>query len=93
MSNVNLMFMFDDVVVLTLICYTLMCSTCATCVQLWQMSSSNDKILDEEILLELLAMDMWSSLSNTLVRRPMDQTGIQWVEKTLENSNICYDMF
>jgi hypothetical protein len=56
------------------------------------MSSSNDKILDEEILLELLAMDMWSSLSNTLVHRPMDQTGIQWVEKTLENSNICYDM-
>lgn len=34
-----------------------------------------------------------SGSSNTLVQRPMDQNGIQWVWRTLEDSDDCYDIF
>lgn len=57
------------------------------------MSDTDNKVTNEGYLLVLLAMDIWVSSSNTLVRRPMEQIGIQWVERTLENSDDCYNMF
>lgn len=57
------------------------------------MSDTDNKVTNEGYLLALLAMYIWVSSSNTLVRRPMEQIGIQWVERTLENSDDCYNMF
>jgi hypothetical protein len=41
----------------------------------------------------VVALKMWGSSSSGIVRRPMVETCIQWVERTLESSDDCYDMF
>jgi hypothetical protein len=33
------------------------------------------------------------SSASGVARQPMEETGIQWVERTLESSDDCYDMF
>jgi hypothetical protein len=47
----------------------------------------------EELLVALCAVDIWGSSPSGLSRRTMVETGIQWVEQTLENSDDCFDMF
>jgi hypothetical protein len=48
---------------------------------------------DAELLVALYAVDIWGRPSSEVSRRTMVETGIQWVERTLENSNDCFDMF
>ena len=48
---------------------------------------------DAEFLVALYAVDIWGRPSSEVSRRTMVETGIQWVERTLENSNDCFDMF
>jgi hypothetical protein len=45
------------------------------------------------LLVALYAVDIWGRPSSEVSRRTMVETGIQWVERTLENSNDCFDMF
>jgi hypothetical protein len=48
---------------------------------------------DEELIVTVVALDIWGSSSSGVSRRSMVETGIQWVERTLESSDDCYDMF
>jgi hypothetical protein len=48
---------------------------------------------DADLLVALYAVDIWGRPSSEVSRRTMVETGIQWVERTLENSNDCFDMF
>ena len=48
---------------------------------------------DAQLLVALYAVDIWGRPSSEVSRRTMVETGIQWVERTLENSNDCFDMF
>ena len=48
---------------------------------------------DAELLVALYAVDIWGRPSSSGSRRAMVETSIQWVERTLENSNDCFDMF
>ena len=54
---------------------------------------SDDDRDHEELLVAALTLDIWGSSSSRVPRRSMVETGIQWVERTLENSDDCYDMF
>ena len=46
-----------------------------------------------ELLVALCAVDIWGRTFSQVPRRTLVETGIQWVERTLENSNDCFDMF
>jgi hypothetical protein len=46
-----------------------------------------------ELLVALFAVDIWGSSPSGVSRRTMVETCIQWVERTLENSDDCFDMF
>jgi hypothetical protein len=46
-----------------------------------------------ELLVALCAVDIWGSSPSEVSRRTMVETGIQWVERTLESSDNCFDMF
>jgi hypothetical protein len=48
---------------------------------------------DGQLFVALYAVDIWGRSSSVVSRRTMVETGIQWVERTLENSNDCFDMF
>jgi hypothetical protein len=48
---------------------------------------------DAEMLVAIYAVDIWSRSFSQVPRRTLVETGIQWVERTLENSNDCFDMF
>jgi hypothetical protein len=48
---------------------------------------------DGQLLLALYVVDIWGRSSTGVSRRTMVESGIQWVERTLENSNDCFDMF
>jgi hypothetical protein len=54
---------------------------------------SDDERDHEELLVSALTLDICGSSSSRVPRRSMVKTGIQWVERTLENSDDCYDMF
>jgi hypothetical protein len=54
---------------------------------------SDDQRDHEELLVAALTLDIWGSSSSRVPRRSMVETSIQWVERTLENSDDCYDMF
>jgi hypothetical protein len=54
---------------------------------------TSDDERDGELLVALFAIDIWGSSPSGFSRRTMVETGIQWVERTLENSNDCFDMF
>jgi hypothetical protein len=54
---------------------------------------SDDERDHEELLVAALTLDIWGSSSSRVPTRSMVETGIQWVERTLENSGDCYDMF
>jgi hypothetical protein len=62
-----------------------------------QMSEPNtdsyDDERDGELLVALFAVDIWGSSPSGVSRRTMVETGIQWVERTLESSDDCFDMF
>jgi hypothetical protein len=53
----------------------------------------NDDKIHEEFMAALVALKMWGSSSSGIVRQPMVETCIQWVERTLKSSDDCYDMF
>jgi hypothetical protein len=46
-----------------------------------------------ELLVALCVVDIWGSWSSGVSRRAMVEIGIQWVERTLENSDDCFNMF
>jgi hypothetical protein len=46
-----------------------------------------------QLLVALYVVDIWGRPSSEVCRRTIVETGIQWVERTLENSNDCFDMF
>jgi hypothetical protein len=48
---------------------------------------------DGQLLVALYDVDIWGRSCSGVSRRTMVETGIQWVERTLENSNDCFDMF
>jgi hypothetical protein len=48
---------------------------------------------DAELLVAIYAVDIWGRSFSQVPRRTLVETGIQWVERTLENSNDCFDMF
>jgi hypothetical protein len=48
---------------------------------------------DAQLLVALYAVDIWGRPSSEVSRRTMVETGLQWVDRTLENSNDCSDMF
>jgi hypothetical protein len=48
---------------------------------------------DGQLLVALYGVDIWGRSSTGVSRRTMVESGIQWVERTLENSNDCFDMF
>jgi len=52
---------------------------------------TNDR--DGQLLVALYAVDIWGRPSSEVSRRTMVETCIQWVERTLENSNDCFDIF
>jgi hypothetical protein len=54
---------------------------------------TSDDERDGELLVAICAVDIWGSSPSGLPRRTMVETGIQWVERTLENSDDCFDMF
>jgi hypothetical protein len=54
---------------------------------------TSDDEREGQLLVALYAVDIWGSSSSGVSRRTMVQIGIQWVERTLENSNDCFDMF
>jgi hypothetical protein len=43
---------------------------------------------DVELLVALYAVDIWGRPLSEVPRRTMVETGIQWVERTLDNSNV-----
>jgi hypothetical protein len=72
-------------------------SISSTCVAYMQTMDSaddqNDDDFHEEVMVAILALDIWGSSSSGVPREPMGETGIQWVERTLQISDDCYDMF
>ena len=48
---------------------------------------------DAELLVAIYTVDIWGRTFSQVPRRTLVETGIQWVERTLENSNDCFDMF
>jgi hypothetical protein len=55
-----------------------------------------DNELDErdvDLVVAICAVDVWGRNFSQVPRRTLVETGIQWVERTLENSNDCFDMF
>jgi hypothetical protein len=56
-------------------------------------TDSYDDERDGELLIALFAVDIWGSSPSGVCRRTMVETGIQWVERTLESSDDCFDMF
>jgi hypothetical protein len=48
---------------------------------------------DAELVVAICAVDVWGRNISQVPRRILVETGIQWVERTLENSNDCFDMF
>ena len=48
---------------------------------------------DAELVVAICAVDVWGRNISHVPRRTLVETGIQWVERTLENSNDCFDMF
>jgi hypothetical protein len=58
--------------------------------------TSDDDEMDDtdgELLVALYAVDIWGRHFSHGPRRTLVETGIQWVQRTLENSNDCFDMF
>jgi hypothetical protein len=58
--------------------------------------TSDDDEMDDtdgELLVALYAVDIWDRHFSQGPRRTLVETGIQWVERTLESSNDCFDMF
>jgi hypothetical protein len=53
----------------------------------------NDNDCHEEFMVAILALDIWESSSSGVPLEPMGETGIQWVESTLQISDNYYDMF
>jgi hypothetical protein len=49
--------------------------------------------IDAELVVAIYAVDVWGRTFMQVPRRTLVETGIQWVERTLENSNDCFDMF
>jgi hypothetical protein len=45
------------------------------------------------LVVAICAVDVWGRNFSQVPRRTLVETGIQWVERTLENSNDCFDMF
>jgi hypothetical protein len=54
--------------------------------------TSNDET-DGELLVALYAVDIWGRHLSRAPRRTLVESGIQWVQRTLEISNDCFDMF
>jgi hypothetical protein len=48
---------------------------------------------DAELVVAICAVDVWGRTMSQVPRRALVETGIQWVERTLQNSNDCFDMF
>jgi hypothetical protein len=48
---------------------------------------------DAELVVAMYAVDVWGRTFMQVPRRTLVETGIQWVERTLENSNDFFDMF
>jgi hypothetical protein len=53
----------------------------------------NDDEFHEEVMVAILALDIWGSSSSGVPCEPMGEICIQWVERTLQISDDCYDMF
>jgi hypothetical protein len=64
------------------------------CLQMCESDThSSDDERDGEFLVALFVVDIWGSSPSGVSRRTMVETGIQWVERTLESSDDCFDMF
>ena len=48
---------------------------------------------DAEFVVAICAVDVWGRTFSQVPRRALVETGIQWVERTLQNSNDCFDRF
>ena len=46
-----------------------------------------------EFIIAVCAVNVWGRTFSQVPRRALVETGIQWVERTLQNSNDCFDMF
>jgi hypothetical protein len=48
---------------------------------------------DAELVVAICVVDVWGRTMSQVPRRALVETGIQWVERTLQNINDCFDMF
>jgi hypothetical protein len=48
---------------------------------------------DAKLVVAIYVVDIWGRTFSQVPRRTLVETGFQWVERTLENSNDCFDMF